>query len=139
MGEHTAVMERAARNEELVREGYAAFTRGDLAAVQELFDANLVWHAYRLGQLGGDHNGWPAVQDFFVRTMQLTEGTFRVEPLEILSNEDGAAAVVRSIGRREDGRTLDSRQIHQFRIVDGTVREVWQLVDDGKAVEEFWA
>lgn len=139
MGEQTAVMERAARNAELLREGYAAFGRGDLPAVQEIFDPNLVWHAYRLGQLGGDHAGWPAVQDFFLRTMQLTGGTFRVEPLEILSNEGGAAAVVRSTGRREDGRTLDSRQIHQFRMEEGKVHEVWQFVGDGAAAEDFWS
>ena len=48
------VAERAARNAELLREGYAAFGRGDLAAVQEIFDPEVVWHAYNLGQLGDD-------------------------------------------------------------------------------------
>jgi ketosteroid isomerase-like protein len=138
MEEQTAVMGRAARNADLVAAGYAAFARGDLAAVHELFDASLVWHAYRLGQLGGDHAGWPAVQEFFVRTMQLTNGTFRLEVHELLANDDGAAAVVQSRAERE-GRTLDSRQIHHFRIEDGRVVEVWQFVDDADAVSSFWS
>jgi ketosteroid isomerase-like protein len=130
--------EQAARNAELLREGYAAFGRGDLASVQEVFDPNVVWHAYNLGQLGGDHHGWAEVQDFFVRTAQLTGGTFHIEVEEILANENSVAAIVYSRGQR-DGTALNSRQIHQYRIVDGKVMEVWQHVGDGKAAEAFWS
>jgi ketosteroid isomerase-like protein len=138
MGEQTTVIGRAARNAELLAAGYAAFGRGDLGEVQALFHPNLVWHAYRLGQLGGDHVGWEAVQKFFVRTMQLTNATFNLEIHEILANDDGAAAVVQSRAQR-DGATLDSRQIQHFRIVDEKVVEVWQFVDDAEAVGAFWA
>jgi ketosteroid isomerase-like protein len=130
--------ERAASNAELLREGYAAFGRGDLAAVQAVFDPDVVWHAYNLGQLGGDHRGWPVVQAFFVRTAQLTKGTFHIDVQEILANENSVAAVVYSRGER-DGKSLDSRQIHQYRIVDGRVAEAWQHVGDAKAAERFWS
>jgi ketosteroid isomerase-like protein len=46
--------ERAARNVQLVQAGYDAFTAGDLAAVETLFDPEVVWHAQRLGALSGD-------------------------------------------------------------------------------------
>jgi ketosteroid isomerase-like protein len=69
---------RAARNVELVQAGYDAFTRGDLAAVEKLFDPEVVWHAQRLGALSGDHGGWPEVLRFFGETMELSKGTFRV-------------------------------------------------------------
>ena len=132
------IAERAAGNAELLRRGYEAFARNDGAALTELFHERMVWHAQRLGQLGGDHVGRDAVFAFFARTMELTGGTFRVEPQEILANDDGAAAVVRSTAARL-GRRLDSRQVHQFHVRDGRVVEVWQFVDDATVVDAFWS
>jgi len=128
----------AASNEQLLRDGYAAFGRGDLATVERMFHPGVIWHAQRLGQLGGDHIGWPAVAQFFGRSMQLTGGTFRVEMLEVLSNTTGAAAVVRSTGER-DGKQLNDRQVHLFHMENGQVVEIWQFVGDGQATEAFWA
>ena len=133
-----ATMTTAERNVALATSGYEAFGRGDLVAVEATFAPGIVWHAQRLGQLGGDHAGWPAVLGFFARTMELTAGTFRIEVEEMLANDDGVAVVVRSTATRGDAH-LDSRQVHLFRIVDGRTTEVWQFVDDGAAVEAFWA
>ena len=127
-----------ASNEQLLREGYAAFASGDLASVERMFHPGVIWHAQRLGQLSGDHIGWPAVAEFFGRSMQLTRGTFRIEVLEVLSNTTGAATVVRSMGER-DGKQLNDRQVHLFHIENGHVVEIWQFVGDGHAVDEFWA
>src|SRR5579859_4505404 len=125
---------RTTDNAERVRAGYAAFASGDLEATRQVFHPEVVWHAQRLGQLGGDHRGWPAVANFFMRTMQLTQGTFRIEVQEVLASESSGAAVIRSRAKRGD-LTLDDGQIHLFRIDDaGLVREVWQYVGDGQAV-----
>jgi ketosteroid isomerase-like protein len=131
-------VDRAAHNIELVAAGYAAFGRGDLVAVEATFHPEVVWHVQRLGVLGGDHRGWPAVLTFFGRSMELTQGTFRVDVEEILANDTGAAIVVRSMGRRGD-RVLDDRQVHLFHIEDDKVVEVWQFVGDGQATEAFWS
>jgi ketosteroid isomerase-like protein len=121
-----------------LREGYGAFAAGDLATVERMFHPGVIWHAQRLGQLGGDHIGWPAVAEFFGRSMQLTRGTFRIEVLEVLSNETGAAAVVQSTAER-DGKRLNDRQVHLFHVENGQVVEIWQFVGDAHATEEFWA
>ncbi len=123
-------------NEQRVRSGYAAFAAGDLPAVEQLFHPDATWHARRLGQLGGDHEGWPSIAAFFGRTMELTNGTFTVTLEDTLSNDAHVAAVVRSRGER-DGRTLDEQQLHLFRLDDGQVVEVWQFA--GAGADEFWA
>ena len=128
----------ATENERRVRQGYAAFASGDLSTVQELFHPGIIWHAQRLGQLGGDHVGWPAVADFFRRSMELTRGTFRADLLEVMSNDNGAAAVVRSSGER-DGLRLDDKQVHLFHLENDQVVVVWQFIGDGEAAGEFWA
>ena len=132
------ITEQAARNVELVRAGYEAFARGDLESVRRVFSPDVVWHAQRLGQLGGDHSGWPGVQQFFGRTMELTQGTFRVEPLDFLANDTSVAVIVRSTGMR-DGQRLDDRQVHIFRLEGTQAVEIWQFVGDGEAVGRFWA
>ena len=131
-------MEQTAQNEDLLRAGYQAFAAQDMAMIQRTFHPDVVWHAQRLGILGGDHRGLDAVLQFFGQTMEITAGTFRLEVKEILANADGAAAVVRSSATRGD-RTLDSLQIQHFHMKDGQVVEVWQFVSDGPAVEAFWS
>jgi uncharacterized protein len=134
----TQAVDRAERNAELLRSGYKAFATGDMVTLEALFDPTVTWHAQRLGMLGGDHVGWPAVLNFFAHSMELTRGTFRIEVLDVLANATSSCAVVRSTGQR-DPATLDSRQVHVYRLENERVVEVWQYVDDGYAVEAFWS
>ena len=128
----------AAENARLLAQGYHAFATGDMATLNQTFSPDIVWHVQRLGILSGHHRGWDAVLAFFGRSMALTNGTFRVTPLEVLANGEGAAAVVRSQGER-NGRALDDRQIHHFHIRDGRVVEVWQFIGDAEATHDFWS
>ncbi len=130
------MIETATSNEELLRQGYEAFGRGDLVEVERMFSPDAVWHAQRLGTLSGDHAGWPAILKFFAGTMELSGGTFRLEIQELLSNDGGAAAVVRSRAER-DGRSLDSLQVHLFHVRDGKVVEIWQFADT--EADRFWS
>jgi uncharacterized protein len=66
-------------NEDLIRRGYDAFSRGDMDTLRELFHLDIVWHAPGRSQLFGDHRGVDAVLGYFGRTMELTGGNFRVE------------------------------------------------------------
>jgi uncharacterized protein len=130
------IEDRAATNVELLTTGYGAFARGDLGTVESMFAPDAVWHAQRLGELSGDHAGWPAILAFFGRTMERTGGTFQVRVEEIMAGNDGAAVVVRSTGER-GGRRLDSRQVHLYHLRDNRVVEVWQFA--GPEADEFWS
>ena len=130
--------DRAARNVQLVQAGYDAFARGDLAAVEQLFHPEVVWHAQRLGALSGDHHGWPELLGFFADTMEMSDGTFRVTVTERYANPDGVACMVRSQAER-DGRVMDDRQMHVYRLSGDQVVEVWQFAGDGPAVDRFWS
>ena len=70
------MIEVAADNERLLRSGYAAFASGDLATIERMFHPGVIWHAQRLGQLGGDHIGWPAVADFSAGRCSSRAGPF---------------------------------------------------------------
>lgn len=120
----------------LISEGYAAFGRGDMETLTRLFHPNMVWHALRLGELSGDKVGRDAVFAFFGRTMELTQGSFSVTPLEVLASDTTAAVVCQSRALR-NGRQLDDQQVHLYIVRDGQVVEVWQYA--GPAADDFWA
>ena len=44
-------------NEDLIRRGYDAFSRGDMDTLRELFHPDIVWHAPGRSQLAGDPPG----------------------------------------------------------------------------------
>jgi ketosteroid isomerase-like protein len=125
-------------NEELVRKGYEAFSTGDMDTLRQLLDPQVVWHAAGRNPLSGDYRGVEDVLGFFGRTVQHTEGSFRVSVEEVLVNDDGAAVVQRSSGRR-NGKSFDDRGVQLFRIRDGKTVEVWQYAGDPYAVDEAMA
>src|SRR5258708_12014856 len=98
------MIEVAADNERLLRTGYAAFASGDLATIERMFHPGVIWHAQRLGQLGGDHIGWPAVAAFFGRSMQLPPGSFHIDVTGWLTNATAGAALVQSTGEPDANR-----------------------------------
>jgi uncharacterized protein len=123
-------------NEELVRRGFEAFSKGDLDTLRELFDPDAVWHAPGRGPLSGDHPGVDAILGFFARTMELTGGTFRVELHDALANDEHAVALYVARGERE-GRTLEDRSVLVSHVRNGKLVETWQHSEDQYAADEF--
>jgi uncharacterized protein len=63
-------------NEDLVREGFAAFGRGDMDALRKQFFADDVrWHAAGRNPTSGEYEGTEQVLQFFARLVELTDGT----------------------------------------------------------------
>jgi uncharacterized protein len=123
-------------NEDRMRKGYEAFAAGDFAALDEIFDDNLVWHAPGNNQLSGDYQGKQAVYDLFGKTMEVTGGTFRLEIHDVLANDEHGVALVKTSGERE-GKRLQDNQVHVFHLQGGRVTEFWNHPGDQAAVDDF--
>lgn len=124
-------------NESLVRDGYDAFSKGDLDALRELFADGVKWHVPGRNQLAGDYEGQEAVFGLFAKLVQETEGTFKLEVHDILANDEHAVVLANATAER-GGRSLESRDAHVMHIVDGKVTEFWNQPSDQHAVDEFW-
>jgi ketosteroid isomerase-like protein len=74
-------------NEEPVRRGYDAFAKGDIDTLRALLDPEVVWHQPGRSVLAGDHRGIEAVLGFFATTMELTAGSFREEPHDVIAGD----------------------------------------------------
>jgi uncharacterized protein len=123
-------------NEELVRRGFDAFSKGDVDTLRELFDPDAVWHAPGRGPQAGDHRGVDAILGFFARTMELTGGTFRVELHDVLANDEHAVSLYVSRGERE-GRTLEDKSVLVSHVRNGKFTETWMYAEDQYVADEF--
>ena len=123
-------------NEELVRRGFDAFSKGDGDTLRELFDPDAVWHAPGRSRLSGDHRGVDDILDFFARTLELTAGTFRIELHDVVANDEHAVALYVARGERE-GRSLEDKSVLVIHVRNGRFLETWQHSEDQYAADEF--
>ena len=126
-------------NESLVRDAYAAFSRGDLDWLQEnAFKPDVSYHIPGRHSVAGDYNGVETVLNFFIKLAQETNGTFAVELVDVLANNDYVTAIHISSGSR-GGKELTMTEILLFEMKDGKVKNVWSHPRDQHKVDEFWA
>jgi ketosteroid isomerase-like protein len=124
-------------NEELVRRGYEAFLGGDLAALNDMFADDIVWHVPGHHQLAGDYRGKDEVFGNFAKVFELTGGTFQLEIHDVLANDDHVVVLARATGKIGD-RTLDDKGVQLFHVKDGKATEQWLYAGDQQAADEFW-
>lgn len=125
-------------NEDLLRRGYDAFGRGDMAAIAELFADDIVWHFPGNNPLAGDYKGRDNVLAFFGKSVEQAGGTLRVEVHDILANDEHGVALTRSTAQR-GGKSLDDLGVQVFHIRDGKAVESWSHLGDQAAIDEFWS
>lgn len=125
-------------NEVLLREAYAAFSKGDLETATAAFADNIRWHIQGTSPLSGVYVGHDEVMGFFADLFERSGGTFSVEVHDVLANDEHAVVLVRERAERE-GRTLAVTEAHVWHFGGGKATEFWGLSTDVAAVDEFWA
>ena len=125
-------------NAAVIRSGYEAVARGDMAGLAAVLDDDIVWHESMPGY-EGDYQGREGVLAFFGR--MFTETGIEVKDLTIqhVLADDSHAAVVLEGTVALGGRTRTSRFVDVYRLRDGKATEHWHLPFDPKGEEEFFA
>jgi ketosteroid isomerase-like protein len=126
-------------NEDLVREGYAAFGRGDIDALRRNFfaeDSTTTSPARAL--LGGDYEGVAHVLEWLGRQFELSGGTISAEVHDVVANDEHAVALITVRGERA-GKQLEDNGVQVFHFRDGRVSEIGSHPADLYAVDEFWS
>jgi uncharacterized protein len=81
-------------NENLVREGFAAFQKGDLDTLRyQVFADDIRYHIPGRSPIAGDHEGTAQVIQLFTRLFELSGATFRIELHDVVVNAEHAAAL----------------------------------------------
>jgi uncharacterized protein len=119
-----------------LRDGYAAFAKGDFAVLDDLFAEDLLWHEPGRNQLAGDYRGRQAVYGFFGRLMEVTEGSFHLDVQALFADDDRGVALVVSTASR-GGRSVTVNDAHIFQFSGGKVVEFWAASTDPYAYDEL--
>ena len=122
----------------LIRNGYEAFNKGDMATLTELFNEDTVWHEPGNNPLSGEHRGRDAVFAFFGRLAELSGGTWRAELHDVLANDEHAVALSRLTGTRQ-GKEINSVGVQVYHVRNERLTEAWNLFPDQRAQDEFWS
>jgi ketosteroid isomerase-like protein len=131
--------DKATANIEALRRGYEAFQGGNLDLLRdELFDADIVWHAPGRNQTSGDYRGVEAVIASFVKNFELTDGTFKVEVHDILGSDDHAVALA-TVSAERNGTSISEPYAHVCHFRDGKLSEAWILDFDPYKSDELFA
>ena len=125
-------------NETLIRDAYAAFSRGDMDWLREKsFSKDITYHIPSDNRISGDKEGVDAVLGFFGMLFEETGGTFGVELIDVLANDDRAVSIHRVSGQR-NGKTLEGVELIHFKIEDGKAVDAWVYHPDQHMVDDFW-
>jgi len=121
----------------LVRRGYDAFAAGDIPAALEVFHPDIRWHVPGRSPLSGDYRGHAGVLDFFGRCLDLSAGTLRVVPNEILTSGERVVALT-TVSAQRHGRLWSSPEVQVWRVADGRAVEFIEYQGDQQTEDEFW-
>jgi hypothetical protein len=74
-----------------------------------------------------------------MKTLELSEGTFRIEILDIPASHDHVAGYVHLTGSAR-GKILDDYPVHPYRVNDeGLIAEITQYPLNHSNVNDFWS
>lgn len=128
----------SSENLDLIRRGYEAFGRGDIATVLQIFDPNINWHIPGRGPLSGDYHGHDEVIAFFTKTQELAAGTFSIEIDDMLANAQRVVALC-TVSAQRHGQHWSTPEVHVWRVADGRAVDFREYQGDQQAEDEFWS
>ena len=123
----------------IVRRGYEAFNRGDLATLTDLLRDDVSWHTPGRSPLAGDVVGREAVLARLGRYMAETGGTFRTDLKRLLIDEDGRVIGIHHAIAERHGKRLDVYCCTVFELENGRIVDGREHFYDLHAWDEFWA
>jgi hypothetical protein len=116
-----------------------AYGANDADGIRRALAPDAVWHVGGTHGFSGDYRGQDAILEYFGRVGSETTGSLRLEPLELMANEQRGAAFMRVTADR-GAQHLDVTMAEAFQFDDqGRIREFWAHATDQGAVDRFWS
>ena len=110
-------------NEQVIRALYAARARRDWEAVGALFADEIAYHEPGEEDHSGTFRGRDEVVALLRKLVEVTEGSFQLEPVDVLHLDEHSALTVRWWAERAGVRS-QGQEIAVYRLQDGKVTEV---------------
>jgi hypothetical protein len=127
----------ATDNIALVRQGYAAFSRGDMTALAELLDPDVEWFVGGTNALSGSYSGRDATFSYFGRLLSLTSGTATVDVIELTEPVPGTVLAMVHLHAEANGKVFDEDGVQQIEIRDGLAVRCRTFLQNGHLYDEL--
>jgi ketosteroid isomerase-like protein len=119
-----------------IRDGYAAFAKGDFAILNDLFAGDMQWHEGGRNQVSGEYRGREAVFGLFGKLMEVTEGSLHLDLHAVFADDEHGVALV-TVTASRGGRSININGVHVMHLRDGKVTEFWNTSTDQYAIDEL--
>jgi ketosteroid isomerase-like protein len=127
------------QNLDIVRQGYAAFGRGDIQGLINLLDPQVTWTTPGGAEvpMAGTRHGHAAVGEFFATLASSLEIT-RFEPRDFLAQGDKVVVLGDDTSIvRATGKSIDFRWVHVHTVRNGKIVSVEEIGDMTAMAAEF--
>lgn len=125
-------------NVAVVKRACVAARKGDRAMAAELFAEDAELYVPGKNLLAGLYEGREAVFDFYRKATVLSDGTLKAFLHDVVANDRHAFAIENFMATR-GGRSLDSRDVTVYHVVDGRIAGGTRLFTDIDVHDEFWS
>lgn len=123
---------------ERLKEFLDAYADRDRDRIGDTLADDAVWHVGGTHRFSGDYRGKEAILEYFEMVGNVTGGTLRLDPIELLANDRRGAAFLRVTAIRGD-QQLDVTMAEAFQFDDdGRISEFWAHATDQETVNRFW-
>lgn len=124
-------------NVERLRQGYAAYAKGDLATLRGMLADDVTFHFLGHTPLSGTYNGLTEVLGYFAR-LQASGTAFSFEVHDLLADDEHAVALLAGVAERS-GKRIEQKVIHVFHTnADGKVTDWWNFWEDQAALDKLF-
>jgi ketosteroid isomerase-like protein len=126
-------------NEQLIRELYVQFGKGNLDGVLALCTPDMRFHVGGHNALTGDYDR-EGLFRFVGRIGQLAGPSLRIVLDDILANDERGVVLLRDRFTRQDtGKQYELRLLHVYEIRDGKLASFEDVPFDADVFDEAWA
>ena len=122
-------------NEDLVRQGYAAFAEGDMDTLRSLFAPDAVHVATGNSQVAGEYRGVDAILGYYGTLFELSDGTFVITATEGDFGFEELPPQIRKVTVPRETAALELLKRHRDRVASAVAQTQSTVVSIG-TVEE---
>ena len=123
--------------EEIIREAYAAFARGDLDGYFRACSEDWNFNIAGQGAIAGTYRGKQGLYELAQKAMATTSSTFQEDVEDVLANDEHGIVLARHRFTR-GGQQQEYHTVHVYEIRDGKLTACREHPRDQNAFDAAW-
>jgi ketosteroid isomerase-like protein len=125
-------------NEDTVRQGYDAFSKGDTDTLRSIMTADVVHFVPGQSQISGEYKGIDNVLGYYQKLFELTGGNLSVDIKSVTSEGPDTVVVIHHNKAQREGKTYDSDEKLTFTFSGDKIARLEESHDNLAEWDAFW-